>query len=164
MGIALPMLPQPGATTNAVLGEAERGWMLIAAMLLLTLTLAEVRHSALLTVLFTSAAALAFGMLSDFSDLLFGFWGTALIIFLPALLLLAWFLKRIVGGSTGRILGAMLILFGAIYPTAGGLDEVRQSLYLNICGILFLAFTAWQLADELRGASTMPGVNPQPAQ
>ena len=164
MGIALPTLPQPGATTNAVLGEAERGWMLIAAVMLLTLTLAEVRHSAVLAALFTSAAALAFGVLGDFSDLLFGFWGTALIVFLPALLVLAWFARRLVGGTTGRILGALLLLFGAIYPTAAGLDEVRQSLYLNICGILFLAFTAWQLADELRGPSTVPGVSTQPAQ
>jgi hypothetical protein len=163
MGIALPTLPQPGATTNAVLGEAERGWMLIAAVVLLTLTLAEVRHSAVLAALFTSAAALAFGVLGDFSDLLFGFWGTALIVFLPALLVLAWFARRLVGGTTGRILGALLLLFGAIYPTAAGLDEARQSLYLNICGILFLAFTAWQLADELGGTSTEPGVSTQPA-
>ena len=58
MGISLPTLPQPGATTNAVLGEAERGWMLIVAALLLTLTLTEVRHAVLLTVLFASAVTL----------------------------------------------------------------------------------------------------------
>src|ERR1041385_4402028 len=32
MGIALPPPPQPGAATNAVLGETERGWLLIYAM------------------------------------------------------------------------------------------------------------------------------------
>ena len=37
MGIALPTLPQPGATTNAVLAETERRWMLLLAALLLGL-------------------------------------------------------------------------------------------------------------------------------
>ncbi len=164
MGIALPTLPQPGATTNAVLGEAERGWMLIVATLLLTLTLAEVRHGALLSVMFATAIALAFGMLGDFSDLLLGFWGTALIIFLPLLVLLAWIVKRIVGGATGKILAGLLLVFGLVYPTAAGLDAERQSLYLNICGFLFLAFTAWQLADELRSSSAEPSLGTQPAQ
>jgi len=164
MGISLPTLPQPGATTNDVLGEAERGWMLIVATLLLTLTLAEVRRAALLGVMFAAAVALAFGVLGDFSDLLFGFWGTAIVIFLPLMLLLAWIAKRIVGGPTGRILVGLLLVFGLLYPTAAGLDGERQSLYLNVCGFLFLAFTAWQLADELRGSSAEPGVSTQPAQ
>ena len=163
MGIALPTLPQPGATTNAVLGEAERGWTMIAALLLLGMTLAKVRHAPLLGVLFVSAVALGFGVLGDFSDLLFGFWGTALIVFLPLLLLLAWFVRKIVGGRTGDFLAALLLVFGLIYPTAAGLDAERQSLYFNVCGFLFLAFTAWQLADELRASSTEPGGSPQPA-
>ena len=163
MGIALPTLPQPGATTNAVLGEAERGWTMTAALLLLGMTLAKVRHAPLLGVLFVSAVALGFGVLGDFSDLLFGFWGTALIVFLPLLLLLAWFIRKIVGGRTGNWLAALLLVFGLIYPTAAGLDAERQSLYFNVCGFLILAFTAWQLADELRASSTEPGGSPQPA-
>ena len=164
MGIALPTLPQPGANTNAVLGEAERGWMLIVAVLLLTLTLAEVHHAASLSVLFASAVALAFGVLGDFSDLLFGFWGTALVIFLPLLFALALIAKRIVGGTTGKLLAATLLVFGLIYPTAAGFDAARQSLYLNICGFLFLAFTAWQLADDFRPSSSEPSIRMQPAQ
>jgi hypothetical protein len=164
MGIALPTLPQPGETTNAVLGEAERGWMLIVATLLLTLTLAEVRHGALLSVMFATAIALAFGVLGDFSDLLFGFWGTAIIIFLPLLVSLAWIAKRILDGATGKILAGLLLVFGLLYPTAAGLDAERQSLYLNVCGFLFLAFTAWQLADELRSSSAEPSLSTQPAQ
>jgi len=73
-----------------VLGEAERGWMLIVATLLLAATLAEVRHAPLLSNLFAAAVALAFAVLGDFSDLLFGFWGTALIVFMPLMLVLAW--------------------------------------------------------------------------
>lgn len=163
MGVALPTLPQPGATTNAVLGEAERGWTMIAALLLLGMTLAKVRHAPLLGVLFASALALGFGVLGDFSDLLFGFWGTALIVFMPLLLLLAWFVRRIVGGQTGNYLAALLLVFGLIYPTAAGLDAERQSLYLNVCGFLFLAFTARQLADELRVSPAEPGDKTQPA-
>ena len=166
MGISFPALPQPGATTNAVLGEAERGWMLIVAALLLTLALGEVRHAVLRTALFASAVALGFGVLGDFSDLLFGFWGTATVIFLPLLLLLAWWVRRLIGGTTGKMLAALFIVFGLIYPTAAGLDGDRQSLYLNFCGFLFLAFTTWQLshqvADELRPSSAEPSGETQP--
>ncbi len=161
MGIALPTLPQPGATTNAVLGEAERGWMLIVATLLLTLTLAEIRHGALLSVMFAAAIALAFGVLGDFSDLLFGFWGTAILVFLPLVVSLAWMAMRIVGGVTGKILAGLLLVFGLVYPAAAGLDAERQNLYLNVCGFLFLAFTAWQLADELRSSSGEPSLSRQ---
>jgi hypothetical protein len=72
--------------------------------------------------------------------------------------------KRIVSGATGKILAAMLLVFGLLYPTLAGLDADRQSLYLNSCGILFLAFTAWQLADELRSSSAEPSLSTQPAQ
>jgi hypothetical protein len=163
MGVSLPTLPQPGATTNAVLGEAERGWTMITALLLLGMTLAKVRHAALLGVMFASALALGFGVLGDFSDLLFGFWGAALIVFLPLLVLLAWFVRRVVGDQTGTLLAALLLTFGLIYPMAAGLDAARQSLYLNICGGLFLAFTARQLADELRVSPAEPDGKTQPA-
>jgi hypothetical protein len=163
MGIVLPTLPQPGATTNAVLGESERGWTMIAALLLLGMTLAKVRYAPLIGLLFASALALGFGVLGDFSDLLFGFWGTVLIVFLPLLLCLAWFVQRIVDGWTGQWLAALLLVFGLIYPTAAGLDAGRQSLYLNLCGFLFLIFTARQLANELRVSSMEPGGRTQPA-
>ena len=159
MGISFPALPQPGATTNAVLGEAERGWMLIVAALLLTLVLGEVRHAVLLTALFASTVALGFGVLGDFSDLLLGFWGTALVIFLPLLGLLAWWAKRLIVGLTGKLLAALFFVFGLIYPTAAGLDGTRQSLYLNLCGFLFLALAVRQLAGELR---LLPEPGPEP--
>ncbi len=63
--------------TNAVLGETERAWLLIFAMLALTLSLAQVGHAAVISVLFGAATAFAYGLLGDFSDLLFGFLGTA---------------------------------------------------------------------------------------
>jgi hypothetical protein len=161
MGIALPKLPQPGATTNAVLVEAERGWMLIASMLLLTLTLTHLRHASLLSVLLSAAVALAFGALANLSDLLFGFWGTAAFVFAPALLAIAFLVKRLVTGTTGSILSGLIVVFGLFYPAAAGLDADRQSLYLNVCGFLFLAFTGWQLADELRGHSAEPSGSPK---
>jgi hypothetical protein len=55
MGVALPSLPQPGEMTNAVLGEAERAWLLNFAMLALTLTLAQVRHAVLISILLGAA-------------------------------------------------------------------------------------------------------------
>ena len=98
--------------------------------------------------------ALGFGVLGDFSDLLLGFWGTALVIFLPLLGLLAWWAKRLIVGLTGKLLAALFFVFGLIYPTAAGLDGTRQSLYLNLCGFLFLALAVRQLADELRPLSS----------
>ena len=160
MGISFPALPQPGATTNAVLGEAERGWMLIVAALLLTLVRGGVNHAVLLTGLFGTAVALGYAVLGDFSDLLLGFWGTALVIFLPLLVLLAWWGQRLVGGRTGQMLAALFFVFGLIYPTAAGLDGVRQSLYLNLCGFLFLALAVRQLAAELRPRSSPLGESP----
>ncbi|MDB6123193.1 MAG: hypothetical protein JWQ71_2186 [Pedosphaera sp.] len=74
MGISLPTLPQPGETTKAVLGETERSWLLIFAMLVLGLTLASVKHAVLISLLFGAGTALGYGLLGDFSDLLFGFW------------------------------------------------------------------------------------------
>lgn len=164
MGVSLPQLPQPGASTNAVLAEAERGWMLIASILLLTLTLAELRNAALASVMISAGVALAFGALANFSDLLFGFWGTASLVFLPALLVMVFLLRRLVKGTRGVLLAALILVFGLLYPTAGGLDPERQNLYLNICGFLFLAFAAWQLADELRTPSVEPSGSTQPAQ
>ncbi len=74
MGIALPQLPQPGEVTRAVLDETEPAWLLTFAMLALGLTLAGIRQAVLLSILFGTATAFGYGLLADFSDILFGFW------------------------------------------------------------------------------------------
>ena len=120
MGIALPQLPQPGKTTRAVLDETDRAWLLLFALFVLSLTLAQARHAVPLAILFGTATAFGYGLLADFSDLLFGFWGSAALILLPLFLLLAWLLKRAVNGI-GRWLAAQLLLFGILYPSVAGL-------------------------------------------
>ncbi len=159
MGIALPELPQPGATTNAVLREVERAWLLIFALLALSLTLQAKRHAVLLTVLFSAATAVSYGLLGDFSDLLFGFWGTAALVLLPLFALLAVLLARI-GGGAGRPLAGLLILFGIIYPCVAGLGGKWQSLYLNLCALVLLAFTAGLLTRHLFAKVTRDAEQP----
>jgi hypothetical protein len=149
MGIALPAPPQPGATTNAVLGETERSWLLIFALLVLGLTMASVRHAVLISLLFGAAIALGYGLLGDFSDLLFGFWGTALIIMVPIFFVLAKLLKKVVPGTTGKLMARQMLLFGILLPCLAGLDSDRQSLYLDLCAGIFLAFITWQLVSQL---------------
>lgn len=148
MGIALPKITQPGAATNAVLNEVERGWLLTFAALLLTLTLFNIAFPALVTVLFASASAFACGLMSDFSDLVFGFWGAAAIIFVPLFGILALLLPRILHGVPGKLLALQLILYNAAYPIIAGLDSERQSLYLNLCALALLAFIAWQMCSR----------------
>lgn len=145
MGIALPSLPQPGETTNAVLGETERAWLFIFAMLTLTLTLVQVRHAVLISILFGSATAFAYGLLGDFSDLLFGFVGTAALILIPFLLVLAKLLTRLTPDVPIRTLALQFLIVGILYPCVAGLDSDRQPLYLNLCAVGFLGFTAWVL-------------------
>jgi hypothetical protein len=147
MGISLPELPQPGETTRSVLNETDDAWLFVFSILSLSLTLAGIRHAVLLTILFATAAAFGYGLLADFSDLLFGFWGTAILILLPLFLLLAKLLKR-VAPQIGGWLAAQFLLFGIIYPCLAGLDNNRQSLYLNLCALAFLSFMAWLLAKN----------------
>jgi hypothetical protein len=151
MGIALPQLPQPGATTSAVLTEVERAWLLGFAMIALTLTLSGMPHGVLLTTLFGTATAFVYGLLGDFSDVLLGFWGTAGLIQLPLFLFLTWLLKRVVPGGN-RLWWALLLLIGVVYPALAGLDSVRQTLYLNVCAALLLGFVAWLLVQRIREA------------
>src|SRR5437667_546724 len=153
MGVVLPSLPQPGKMTNAVLGESERAWLLLFAMLALTLTLAQVRHAVLISILFGAATAFAYGLLGDFSDLLFGFLGTAVLILIPLLLLLAKLLTRLTGDTTIKALALQFLILGILYPCAAGLDAGRQRLYLNLCAVGSLGFTAWVLASRLRNRS-----------
>jgi hypothetical protein len=152
MGIALPQLPQPGETTRAVLSKIEDAWVFIFAILLLALTLAANRHAVLLTILFATATAFGYGLLADFSDLLLGFWGTAIVILLPLFLLLASLLRR-TAPETGNKLAGLFLLFGVVYPTVAGLDSSRESLYLNLCALVFLSFTAWLLGNLLKEKS-----------
>ena len=148
MGIALPQLPQPGETTRAVLNETDDAWLLVFAVLALSLTLASVRHAVLLAVLFATATAFGYGLLADFSDLLFGFWGTAALVLLPLFALLAKLLTRATT-AIGKWLAAQFLLFGVVYPCLAGLDADRQSLYLNLSALLFLAFVTWLLVKRM---------------
>ena len=145
MGISLPSLPQPGATTSAVLDEVETAWLLIFAMLVLGLSLASVNHATLVAVLFGTATACSYGLFGNFSDLLFGFWGTAALVLLPLILLLAWLLTRVLRGLAGILAAIQMLAYGILYPSLAGLDSDRQSLYFNCCAAGFLVLAAWQL-------------------
>jgi hypothetical protein len=149
MGIALPALPQPGAETSAVLAEVERGWLLIFAMLVLGLTLAESKYAVLFGILFAAATACSFGLLADCSDLLFGFWPTAALVLVPMLVFLAWLLTKLAPRPFSNLLALQLLLFGIIYPAVAGLDSDRQTLYFNLSALVFLAIAAWQLSRRL---------------
>jgi hypothetical protein len=149
MGISLPALPQPGATTSAVLSEIERGWLLIFAALILGFTLASSRYAVLLSVLFGAATACGYGLMADFSDLLFGFWGTAALVLIPLFAFLAMFLRRFVPTRSWHWLAIELLLFGLVYPCVAGLDSDRQTLYFNLAALVFMAFAAIQLAQRL---------------
>ncbi len=164
MGIALPTLPQPGQTTNAVLGEIEQSWMLLFALvaLALTFTSAKAAQTVSLTLLFGAATALGYGLLGDFSDLLFGFWGTAALVLTPLFLLLAWLLKRCLPGLAGSLVAAQFLVYGLALPCLAGLDSDRELLYLDICAGLLLAFVAWQMVRTGRALDRNP-VEPQPA-
>lgn len=155
MGIALPALPQPGAETSAVLAEVERGWLLIFAMLVLGLTLAECKFAILFSILFAAATACSFGLFADCSDLLFGFWPTAGLVLLPMLLFLAWLLTKLAPRPFSNLLPAQLLLFGIAYPAVAGLDSDRQTLYFNLCALVFLALAAWLLSRRIGSPKTM---------
>ena len=122
MGIALPTVTQPGETTTAVLG----GWLLIFAALVLGLTLAKATNGILLSVLFGAAGGCVYGLLGDFNDFLFGFWGAAGFILLPAFVLLGWLLHRLTPSTSGRPLLMQWLLFGIAYPCVAGLDPERS--------------------------------------
>jgi hypothetical protein len=158
MGVALPAPEQPGEITNSVLGEAERSWLLIFALLVLGLTTGSVRFAVLLSLLFGTATALGYGLLGDFSDLLFGFWGTAVVILAPAFGLLAWLLLRILPGLGGKLMAAQLLLYGLLLPCLAGLDSDRQSLYVNLCAGVFLAYAAWQLLRTMKQSEPQPAM------
>src|SRR5450756_2183892 len=132
MGIALPQLAQPGETTRAVLNQTDNAWLLVFAALALSLAIAGVRHAVLLTILLVTGTAFAYGLLADFSDLLFGFWGTFAVVLVPLFTVCAGLLRRI-APAAGKGLAIQFILYGVGYPCLAGLDPSRQPLYLNLC-------------------------------
>ncbi|HTL58161.1 MAG TPA: hypothetical protein VL361_20910 [Candidatus Limnocylindrales bacterium] len=149
MGIALPSVAQPGATTTAVLGEIERGWLLIFAMLTFAFSRMSGSVAVLLSVGFGVACACGYGLLADFSDLLFGFWGTAALVLVPFWILLLMLLKRLKEKIPAKALAILLVVFGLVYPCAAGLDADRQSLYFDLCALLFLGFAGWDIIGRL---------------
>jgi hypothetical protein len=142
MGVALPELPQPGATTNAVLSETDRGWLLAVTMLILTLTLSGANHAVVLSLLFGATMAFAYGLVADLSDLLFGFWGTAALVLGSIFVMLIVIAMRMFPTAVRRRIAFQLVLFGLALPCAAGSDAERQLLYQNICSLVFLAFVA----------------------
>src|SRR3954471_12608522 len=116
MGVALPELPQPGATTNAVLGETDRGWLLAVAMLILTLTLSGATHTVVLPLLYGATMAFGYGLVADLSDMLFGFWGTAGVILGPIFVLLIVIALRSFPAAVARRTAFQLVLFGLALP------------------------------------------------
>jgi hypothetical protein len=150
MGIALARPEQPGTTMNAVLSESSTAWTLVFAGIVSGLTLAGVRRAVLLSVFIGAAAAFSYGLLGNFHDIAFGFWGSALVVLVPVFALLAWPVMRAVGGSVGKLLAGELVAFGVLYPALAGLDTDRQPLYLNLCAVFLLAMMAWQLRYSAR--------------
>jgi hypothetical protein len=113
------------------------------------LTLSGASQAVLLSVLFGAVGACAYGLLGDFSDLLFGFWGTAALILVPGFVLLAWLLTKVAPLSSANLLALQFLIFGLLYPSVAGLDSDRQSLYFNLAAITFLGLAAWQLWQRL---------------
>jgi hypothetical protein len=145
MGIALAKPEQPGTTMNAVLSESSTAWTLLFAGMVSGLTLSGVRRAVLLSVFIGAAAAFAYALLGNFHDIVFGFWGSAMVVLVPVFGLLAWLVTRAASGPTGKLLAGELVVFGVFYPALAGLDAERQALYLNVCAALFLGMMAWQL-------------------
>ncbi|HEV8322604.1 MAG TPA: hypothetical protein VG389_13390 [Myxococcota bacterium] len=150
MGVSLPAPGQPGETTSAVLGYTVTGWGLVFAALLFGLTSARVRHAPLVALFAGALVALGYGLLADFSDLLFGFWLSAVAVLVPLFAAIGVLVTRAVPGAEGRVLGAALVLFGLLYPCVAGLDPDRDVLYLNLSGLAFLSLASWQLWRRLR--------------
>ncbi|MEI6862100.1 MAG: hypothetical protein WCL04_07585 [Verrucomicrobiota bacterium] len=152
MGVAMPEPVQPGATTDAVLAQTEKAWVLVFAAMLLGLTLGAGPHAAALgSVLGGSAAALGYALIADLSDTVIGFWGAYLLVLLPLLLVLGVLLMQTVRGLAGRLIAAELLLFGLLLPTVSGFAASQESLCLNLAALLLLAVSAGQLSQRHEG-------------
>lgn len=154
MGIALSQPAQPGKTMNAVLAETSTAWTLVFSVVVAGLTLAGARQPVLISILVGAAVAFGYGLLGNFHDIVYGFWGSAALILLPLFVALAWVVARAGSG----LIASALPLFGAIYPCLAGLDSGRQPLYLNVCTFLFLALMAWLLSTRRTDSETPAGV------
>ena len=53
-----------------------------------------------------------------------------------------------------KALALQFLIVGVLYPSVAGLDSSRQTLYLNVCAVGFLVFTAWLLATRQRNRPT----------
>lgn len=148
MGISLPKLPQPGATTSKVLGATQQGWLLIIAMLAMGTSTLSSSRAVLVSLLFGAASALAYGLLGDFSDVLLGFWGTAVLILLPIFIVLAALLRRVLPDMGGKLVALQFILYGIGLPCLAGLDSDRESLYVDLCSVVLVAFVAWRFVNH----------------
>ena len=80
MGVALPKLEQSGRVAASILGEVEKGWVLMFSVILLELALTGNRCASLLTILFTAAVACRYGLLADLNDTFLGFWGGTIVV------------------------------------------------------------------------------------
>jgi hypothetical protein len=152
MGIALSRPEQPGKIMDAVLAETPTAWTLLFAATIFGLSLAGIRMAVLFDILVGAAAVFAYGLLGNFHDIVFGFWGSAVVVLVPLFALLAWMLTRAVAGSAGKLLAIELVLFGILYPSLAGLDAPRQTLYLNLCAGILLVITTWQIVRWTGGS------------
>lgn len=59
------------------------------------------------------------------------------------------------GRKIGRPLAVQLMLFGILYPRMAGLDSERESLYLNLCALVFLALAVSPLLKYLTWAAPL---------
>ncbi len=162
MGISLPKLPQPGETTRAVLSQTEDAWLLVVTLLLLGFTLSGNTHGVLYAVVFAAATAFGYGLVADFSDLLFGFWGTAIFVLLPLFVALAWVLRR-VARNIGGPFPALYLVYSVIYPCLAGLDGDRGSLYFDLCAFGLLLFCTWLLTKNVISERPTPVTATSPA-
>ena len=85
MGIELQACRSPAKPRAWVLAEAEKGWVLLFAAVVLGLTLAGGRGAVLVGVLVGCSVALGYGLLGDLSDTFLGFWRTMIVILVPTL-------------------------------------------------------------------------------
>jgi len=160
MGVALPSLPQPGETTSAVLGHTLAAWGLLFAALVLCLTLAGVRHATLVSLFGGALLALGYGLLADTSDLLWGFWPSAVVVLVPLFAGVCILVTRALPGREGKLLAGALVLFGLIYPCAAGLDAERVTLYDDLAGLAFLGLAGVMLRRRLGGGPEGAGARP----
>lgn len=145
MGVEMPRLVQPGQTTGAVLAQSANGWLVLVSAVVLSFTLAGVRHAVLLSVIVAVATAFGYGLMAGLSDTVLGFWGTCALVWLPLYGLMSWLMATALPTSEGSWLAIQAIAFGILYPCVAGMDDERQPLYLNIVAAVFLALLTLQL-------------------